>query len=214
MDKQSLIKTLKELKKDSKKKFNQSVDLIIALKDLNLKKPEDQVEFFAHVPYETGKKKICAFVGRELLDQAKEACDFAIDDHDFPKYQEKKNEAKKLGRKYDFFIAQANIMANVAKVFGRALGTRGKMPNPKAGCVVPPNANLKQVAEKLQKTIKVSAKKAPVIQIKIGTQNMDEEHVAENILSVYKQVLSHLPKEKHNLKVTYIKLTMSKPVKI
>ncbi|MFH1211683.1 MAG: 50S ribosomal protein L1, partial [Candidatus Woesearchaeota archaeon] len=144
----------------------------------------------------------------------KEAFDLAIDEHDFEKYQDKKAEAKKLGRDYDFFIAQANIMTKIAAVFGRSLGTRGKMPNPKAGCVVPPGANLKQLAERLQKTVKVSAKKAPVIQVKIGTEDMPDEDIAENIISLHKQLLSHLPKESHNIRHIYLKLTMSKPVKL
>ncbi|MFH1212294.1 MAG: 50S ribosomal protein L1, partial [Candidatus Woesearchaeota archaeon] len=59
MDKGSVLKSLQELKKNSKKKFKQSVDLVVALKDLNLKKPEEQVEFFATIPYAPGKKKLC-----------------------------------------------------------------------------------------------------------------------------------------------------------
>lgn len=215
MDKQLVIKTLQSLKKDSKAKFDQAVDLTIALKDLNLKKPEEQIEFFTSLPFDTGKKKkICAFVGRELFDQAKEACDLVIEEHDFPKYKESKKDTRKLGKEYDIFIAQANVMTKLAAVFGRALGTRGKMPNPKAGCVIPPSANLKALAEKLQKTAKISAKKLPVVQIRVGSQSMDEEKVAENVIFIYNQVITHMPKEKHNIKAVYLKLTMSKPVKL
>ena len=46
MDKETIKKTLEELKALPKKKFNQTVDLIIVLKGLNLKKAEEHVDFY------------------------------------------------------------------------------------------------------------------------------------------------------------------------
>ena len=215
MNKQTVIKALEALEKDSpQRKFNQSVDLIIALKDLDFKKTTDQVDFFITLHYTTGKKvKVCAFVGAELKAEAEKVFDHVILESDFGKYDKKK--AKKLAKQYDFFVAQANIMAKVAQVFGRYLGVRGKMPNPKAGCVVPPKgANLKTLYDKLQKTIKISAKKIPLIQLRAGTQEMPAEQVADNIMFIYDQLIHHLPNEKHNISVVYIKLTMGKPARI
>ena len=215
MNKDQVLKTLESLKKDSaKRKFNQSVDLIVALKDLDFKKTEHQVDFFSTLHYSTGKKvKVCAFVGAELKSEAEKVFDSIIMDSDFARYDKKK--AKKLAKQYDFFVAQANIMTKVAQVFGRYLGVRGKMPNPKAGCVVPPKgANLKALYDKLQKTIKISAKKTPLIMLRVGTQEQKPEEVADNILFIYDQLIHHLPNEKHNVKDVYLKLTMSKPVKI
>ena len=68
-DNKQLKEVLEGLKKDSSRKFSQSFDLIVALKELNLKKPEEQVEFFAQVHKTLGKKrKMCALVGPELAD--------------------------------------------------------------------------------------------------------------------------------------------------
>ena len=88
------------------------------------------------------------------------------------------------------------------------------MPNPKAGCVVPPKANLKPLVEKLHKTIKVSTKKVPMVQVTIGKEDMKDEEVAENILALYKNVVAHLPNEANNVKQIFLKLTMSKPVEL
>jgi len=47
MDKKKFLEALNKAKQDSKKRnFKQKVDLIVNLKDLDLKKPEQQVEFF------------------------------------------------------------------------------------------------------------------------------------------------------------------------
>ena len=133
--------------------------------------------------------------------------------NDFDKYNDKKL-LKKLARKHDYFIAQATIMPKVASVFGKVLGPKGKMPNPKAGCVVPPNANLKSVRERLDKTIRVSAKISPMIQASVGKEDMKDEEILENTNNIYEQVIHHLPNEEQNVHSVYIKLTMGKSIKV
>ncbi|MBN2142648.1 hypothetical protein JW711_04930 [Candidatus Woesearchaeota archaeon] len=215
MNKDQVIEAIKKLKKESpKRKFSQSVDLIVALKDLDFKKSEQQVDFFVTLHHDTGKKrKICALVGAELMDEAKKVFDEAIMVDNFGQFTKQK--AKKLANDNDFFIAQATIMTKVAATFGRYLGVRGKMPNPKAGCVVPPRgANLKALYDRLQKTIKVTARKVPLIQLRIGMESMDDEQVADNIIYLYDQLIHHLPGEQNNIQNVFVKLTMSKPVKL
>ena len=215
MQKEELQSALQKAKDFSeKRKFSQTYDLIINLKGLDLKKPEHQIDSFITLPHARGKKiKVCALVGAELIEQAKSVCDFSINSDSFEKYKDKK-ELKKLANSYDFFIAQANIMPKVATSFGRVFGPRGKMPNPKSGGVVPPNANLKPLYEKMQRTIRVTNKSAPVIQSAIGTEEMKLSDVTENGMAVYNTIIHALPNEKHNIKDIYVKMTMSKPVKL
>ena len=215
MEKQELQSALQKAKDVSEKRnFKQSFDLVINLKGLDMKKQEHNIDTFITLPHSRGKKvRVCALVSAELIEQAKSICDFAIISDNFEKYKEKK-ELKKLANSYDFFIAQANIMPKVATVFGRVFGPRGKMPNPKSGGVVPPNANLKPLYEKLQRTIRVTNKTSPVIQSAIGTEEMKLDDVTENGMTVYNSIIHALPNEKHNIKDIYVKLTMSKPVKL
>ena len=215
MEKQELQSALQKAKDASEKRnFKQTFDLIINLKGLDMKKPEHNIDNFITLPHSRGKKvKVCALVSAELIEQAKTVCDFAIISDNFEKYKEKK-ELKKLANSYDFFIAQANIMPKVATIFGKVFGPRGKMPNPKSGGVVPPNANLKPLYEKLQRTIRLTNKTSPVIQSAIGTEEMKLDDVTENGMVVYDAIIHALPNEKHNIKDIYVKLTMSKPVKL
>ena len=133
---------------------------------------------------------------------------------DFAKWASKKKDIKKLTEDYDYFVAQATLMPQVAKTFGRVFGPRQRMPNPKAGCVVPPNANLKPLAEKLHKTIRLQAKKIPVIQCIVGRESLSDEDVLENMMAVFNQVLHSLPQEQNNIKSVLIKKTMSKAVRV
>lgn len=213
MNKKSFEKALKELKSNSKeRKFKQSFDLIVTLKDLNLKNPSDQIDFFITLNHSLGKKvKVVAFVGPELQDKAERICDETINVADFGKYKDKKL-LKKLAVENDFFIAQADIMPKVATTFGRVLGVRGKMPNPKLGTIIPSKGQIEPIVKRLQRTVRISAKKQPMTQVKVGNEIMEDAHVIDNAMQVYDQIVHHLPKEKSNIKNVLIKLTMSKPV--
>ena len=216
MNKNKFLEALKKAKEGSKKRnFKQKVDLIFNLKDLNLKKPEQQVEFFLKLHYDKGREsKICALVGPELAAKAKSSCDNVVLADDFQKYASDKKLSKKICNDHDFFIAQANIMAKVAAAFGRILGPMGKMPNPKAGCVVTDKTDLNTLCENLKKTIKISAKTSLIIQLIIGNEEMKDEEIADNAHNVYEQLSHHLPNEKHNIKSVFLKLTMGKPIKV
>lgn len=215
MDKEQIQSAISKAKDTSEKRnFRQSFDLIINLKGLDLKKQEHQIDTFVTLPHARGKKvKVCALVGAELESQAKGIFDSVILSDNFGKYKEKK-ELRKVANSFDFFIAQANMMPKVATTFGRVFGPRGKMPNPKSGSVVPPNANLKPLYEKLQRTIRANAKSAPLIQCPIGTEDMSVNDIAENALTVYNSLIHVLPNEKHNIRDIYVKLTMGKPIKV
>jgi len=216
MDKNTVKEAIKNLKENSKKRsFKQTFDLIINLKGLNMKKSEQHIEIYTQLHYSKGKPvKICAFIGPELREEAAKVCDTAIFVDDFPKFQADKKLIKKLASEHSFFIAQANIMPKVAQVFGKVLGTRGKMPNPKAGCVVPPKTSLQPLYERLQQTIKLKAKVQPVIKCTVGAEDQNEEEVIDNIITTYNSVIHNLPGEQNNIKNVLLKLTMSTPVEV
>lgn len=216
MDKNNLVKTLKFLKEKAKSRnFKQSIDVIFNFKDLDLKKADNQVDFFVNLHYGRGKKvKVCAFIGPELAAEAKNVCDEAVLVDDFVKYQKDKKLVKKLANECDVFIAQANIMGQVAGAFGRVLGPKGKMPNPKAGCVVPPNANLKPLSDKLKKTVRLRTINDPVIRCLVGKEDMKDEDVLDNVMAIHDQVVHHLPGGKHNVKNICLKLSMGPVVKV
>lgn len=213
MDKAQVVKALDELKKEKKRKFLQSYDFIVTLKDIDIKtKP---VDAFIVLPYSRGKKvRVCALVGQELAEKAGKSCDFVIRDLDFTAYKSDKKKTKQLALAYDFFVAQAGLMPQIAAVFGRTLGPRGKMPNPKAGCVIPPNADVTGLVERLHKTIHLKTKNAAVVQCIIGNEGMSDAEVADNIIAAYSQLVKLLPSEENNIRAVYLKKTMSKPVKV
>ena len=106
MDVSQISNTLKLLRENSKKrKFSQSVDLIINFKNLNLKNPEENINTFVALPHATGKEvKIAAFVGKEIANKAKEVCNQIIHKDDFSEYRGNDKAFKKIAKDIDFFI--------------------------------------------------------------------------------------------------------------
>ncbi|MEA3378121.1 MAG: 50S ribosomal protein L1 [Nanoarchaeota archaeon] len=216
MDKKQILTTIKKLRDSKyKKKFAQSVDLIINLKNLDLKKPENKIDFFMQLPHGKGKKTpVGIFVDDSLVLEAKKFFDEVIEKKNFQSYAKDKKKIKKLASKCGCFVSQANLMPEVAKNFGQILGRRGKMPNPKAGCIVPPKIILKPLYEKLQKMIRLNTKGELIIKCSIGTEIMKDEELVENGLAVYDNVLKNLIQGKNNFKSFLLKLTMSHPIKV
>lgn len=213
MNKEKVLKAIEKARENSKKrKFNQSFDLVINLKNLNLKKPDNNVSLFINLPFEGKKIKIGCFADTQLGTKAKECCDRIILKKEFDSLDKKT--IKNMVREMNFFVAQADLMPDIAKHFGKILGARGKMPNPKAGCIVPENVNLKPLFDRLKKTVKLETKSELTVKCAIGLENMKTEELVENILTVYNSLLNSLPQEKNNIKEVILKLTMGKPIKI
>ena len=212
MEKKEIIQAITKARENNKeRKFVESFDVIINLKGLDLKKEDQKILAFIPLPHQRGKKtRVTALIDQALVTKAKADCDNHILLADFKK-QDKKA-IKKLAGKTDFFIAQATIMPKVAATFGRVLGPRGMMPNPKAGCVVPPTADLKPLVERLQKVVKIETKGEQTIKTSIGQAKLKDEELAENALAIYNYVLHHVPQEKNNIKNVIIKTSMGKPI--
>lgn len=215
MEKNKVLASIKELRKISKKRnFSQTFDLMFNFKQLNPKQADQKVDLFLKLPHSHGKvPKIAALIDRELATKAK-IFDKVILKEEFPILAKNKKEFKKIASEYDYFLAQGNLMADIATHLGRVLGQKGKMPNPKAGCIVPPTADLEPVKQGLINQVRLMTKDQPTIKIPVGKEDMDDNNLTENILAAYNAVLHALPREKDNIKSIKLKLTMSKSVGI
>ncbi|HLC85678.1 MAG TPA: 50S ribosomal protein L1 [Candidatus Nanoarchaeia archaeon] len=216
MEKKDILNTIQHLReKTPKKQFSQSIDILINLQEYDLKKQE-KIDLYITLPHQRNKKiRLAAFVDAQLSAQAKKVFNTVITKDEFPKWINNKKEQKKLASEHDYFVAQMELMANLAGVFGKILGARGKMPNPKAGCVVPGNIqNLEPVVNRLKNTVRLQTKNEASVKAVIGDETMKDEDIAENILAVYNSLIQKLPQASNNIKYAGLKLTMGPLFKI
>jgi large subunit ribosomal protein L1 len=212
LDQKTILAAVKEAKeKTEKRKFNQSVELMLKLKDIDMKSAEGKIQEIVELPYSPAKpNKICVVGSGELAMKAKRAnADLVIERAELEAMAGKKKDLRKIANDYDFFIAEAPLMATVGKVLGPVLGPRGKMPIP-----VPPSADIASLMAKHRKTVFVRMRNQPVMQCRIGTENMKEEELTENIQTVLRVMESKLKKGMKSVKFASIKTSMGPPVRI
>ena len=193
---------IKELSKIEKRKFTQTYDLIINLRNIDIKKPENRISKEVLLPHGRGKPVSILVISEQSGYSKGKLEELAAN----------KKEVKKLVRDYDFFLGTAELMPLIGKFIGRYLAPAGKMPQP-----LPPNAS-KEVIEGLvrrkEKTVRLRIKNMPVFQMTVGSESMKPEEVKENAEHAINEAISALPKGRAQIKNIEMKLTMSKPVKI
>jgi len=213
LDQKTILNAIKEAKEKSKKRnFTQSVELVLSLKDIDMKSPEGRIQELIELPHSPQEKtnKICVMATGELALKARKAnADLVIERAELEGLAGKKRELRKMADEHDFFIAEAPLMPLVGKVLGPVLGPRGKMPVP-----VPPTAEISSLIEKHRKTVIAKVRNQPVLQCRVGTESMKEEEIAENVQTVLRAIEGKLKKGMKNIKFAYIKTSMGAPVKI
>jgi len=211
----------KEGKAEKVRKFDETLDIIINLKDLDIKNPNNKVnsEFLLpHQIYPTPESlKLCFFTREDQLVDAKKA-GFDVLDNDQLNDLNKKDAKtkKKFVRKYDSFIARMDLMRDVAKVLGRNLGQAGKMPrpSPKGYGVVRPNDKVDTIVANFMRRILLQTKRAPIIQAKFGRKSIDFEKNFENLKALIQFLEGQLPNGQANIKSISLKTTMGQPIKV
>ncbi len=208
----ALIESVKEAKgKTEKRKFTQSVELIINLRDIDMKKPESKIQELIELPHVVGKQsKICVIASGELALKARKAgADLVIERSELESLGGDKKKQKALVNEYDYFISEAPLMPTVGRVLGSVLGPKGRMPTP-----VAPNANIADAIEKQRKTVQVRLRNQPVLQCRIGTEDMPDEQIAENIETVIRRLEGKLKRGLKNIRSIVIKTAMGPPIKM
>jgi large subunit ribosomal protein L1 len=212
LDQKTVLAAIKEAKeKSEKRRFNQSVELVLRLKDVDMKSPEGKIQEIVELPFSPAKQnRICVIASGELATKARKAgADLVIERAELEGLAGKKRDLRKMANDYDFFIAEAPSMQLVGKVLGPILGPRGKMPIP-----VPPSVDIAPLITKHRKTIIVRTRNQPVVQCRVGTEDMKEEELTENIQTILRVLEGKLKKGMKNIKFASIKTSMGTPVKV
>jgi large subunit ribosomal protein L1 len=213
LDQKTITTAIKEVKEKSKKRnFTQSVELILNLKDIDMKSPEGRIQERIELPHSSPEKpnKVCVIATGELALKAKRAkADLVIGKDELGGLAGRKKDLRKIANEYNFFMAEAPLMPRVGKTLGPALGPRGKMPVP-----VPPTADISGLIKRYRKMVFVRMRNQPVIRCRVGTESMKEEEIAENVQTVLKAIAGKLKRGTKNIKTVYLKTSMGKPVKI
>ena len=213
LDTKTITEAIKQAKaKSGEKKFNQTIDLILDIVEIDMKAPEGKIQEIVELPHATGKpNKICvvASSGDFVMKAKGSQADKVIERADLDALNGKKKELRKLASDYDVFICEVPLMPLVGRILGPVLGPRGKMPIP-----VPVNADLAALITKHRKTVIVRMRAQPIIQVSVGDEKMKDEELVDNTMMVLRMLDGKLKRGLKNVKYAFIKTSMGEPVKI
>ena len=206
--------------KEKIRKFDESIDLIINIKDIDLKDPKNRIDkeiILSNDIITDGNPNICVIASDEILLEAKKLGVDTFDSEGLIKLNnEEKKYKKKFAKKYDYFVVEDKMMRDVARYLARFLGPVGKMPKPfpTGYGIISSSEDLKTAYERYKKIIRIQMKKQPIIFAKIGKKSMSKEKLFENMKSVVNFIADQMPHKFNNFKSMYLKSTMGSPVKI
>ena len=194
----------KALQNSKERKFKQSVDVAITLKDVDMNNPKNRIDEEIILPHGRGKPaKIALFAGGELALKARGVVDLIIKPEEIDDLAKDKKRMKKIANEHDFFVAEAPLMPTIGKKLGVILGPRGKMPKP-----IPPNADIKAIAENLRKSVRIRSRSSKTFHTLIGTEDMEPKKLAENLQAILKRLEEKLERGRYNIDSVYVKTTM------
>ena len=206
-----LIEVIKQAKESDKtRKFQQSIELILVFKDIDVKKGF-AINETIQLPKKMNKSaSVCIIATGDLGIKAKNAkADRVMNEAELIQLGKNKRESRKVINKYDFFLADTKLMPTVGKVLGQLLGPRGKMPTP-----IPFNAPVEALLERFRTSVGVKVKGSLSLSCKIGEESMEDADLAANASAVAATIEKKLPNGDKNIRRIMIKTTMGKAIRL
>jgi len=192
------------------RKFEQSFDLVINLRELDMNRPDNRVNIRFQLPKGIGERKVLVFASGDLALRSRRAgADEVIEPEELAQLATDKKAAKRRLADYDVFVAEAPMMPTVGRVAGPILGPRGKMPIP-----VPPQAPIDNILDRERRTIVLRSRDKPFVHCIVGREEMSDDDVTQNIETVVSNITDVTKRGFANIKSMYLKLTMGGSVKL
>ena len=206
-----LVEVIKKAKESDKtRKFQQSIEMILVFKDIDVKKGF-AISETVQLPKKMNKSaSVCIIATGDLGIKAKNAkADRVMNEAELVQLGKNKRESRKVINKYDFFLADTKLMPTVGKVLGQLLGPRGKMPTP-----IPFNAPVEALLERFRTSVGVKVKGSLSLSCKIGEESMEDADLAANANTIAAAIEKKLPNGDKNIRKIMIKTTMGKAIRL
>ena len=178
------LTAIKIAKDTSKKKFDETVDVVMRL-GVDPRKADQMVRGTVNLPHGTGKTaRVLVFANAEKADAAREAGADVVGGDELIE--------KVSGGWLDFdaVVATPDMMGKVGRL-GRVLGPRGLMPNPKTGTVT--NDVGKAVSDIKGGKIEYRVDRQANLHIVIGKTSFSEEALLDNYAAALDDVMRAKP---------------------
>merc|ERR1739849_21710 len=195
--------------KDKNRKFTESVELQIMLKNYD---PQKDKRFSGTVKLPNVAKPkftVCVLGNQAHIDEANKLNIPCMSVDDLKKLNKDKKLVKKLAKKYDAFLASDALIRQIPRLLGPGLNKAGKFPT-----ILAAGDDMVAKINDMKMTIKFQMKKVLCLAVAVGTVEMTDDQLAQNINMSVNYLVSLLKKHWQNVRSLHIKSTMGKPYRL
>lgn len=198
------------LGKSAERRFSETIEISVNLKDLDLTVPKNRIEDEIPLPHGRGRPvRVGVFGSPELCQKMRGTADLVVSTSELDEFAKDAKAAKKVVQGIEFFLAEAPLMPTIGKRLGVILGPRGKMPRP-----VPPGTDPTNLVNALKRSIRIRSKGNRTFHAPVGTRGMKPEQVAQNVDAVLARIVGKLERGRTNIESVYVKTTMGPAVRL
>merc|ERR1712042_319122 len=199
---ESIAEVLKQ-SEEKKRKFTETVELQIALKNYD---PQKDKRFsgtikLKHIP--RPKLRVCVMGDQQHIDEATSNNIPSMDVEALKKLNKNKKLVKKLAKSYDAFLASDSIIKTIPRILGPGLNKAGKFPT-----MLTHSESMTGKVDEVRATIKFRMKKVLCLNVAVGHVAMTQEELVQNISLSINFLVSLLKKNWQNVRALYIKSSM------
>lgn len=205
----SVIEEILAKSVSNKRKFNESFELQIGLKNYDPKKDKRFSGSIA-LPFIPKHKRKVAILGDSS--HIAQAVNLGVDSYssdDLKKFNKQKKIIKKFAKKYDFFLASESLIKLIPRILGPGLNKAGKFPT-----LLLTSDNILDKIDRIKATIKLELKKSLCLGVLVGNCEMKISEILQNTLVSINFLVSLLKKNWQNVGSLHLKTTMGKPIRI
>merc|ERR1712014_105738 len=184
--------------KDKNRKFTESVELQIMLKNYD---PQKDKRFSGTVKLPNiarPKFTVCVLGNQAHIDEATKHGIPHMSVEDLKKLNKDKKLVKKLAKKYDAFLASDALIRQIPRLLGPGLNKAGKFP-----AILAQGDDMVAKIEEMKQTIKFQMKKVLCLAVAVGDVNM-----------YINFLVSLLKKQWQNVRSLHIKTTMGPAIRL
>merc|ERR1719453_3009512 len=207
-----VLQCIKDMREKTKeRKFKQTVELQVALKDYDPQKDKRFVGTVRLPNIPRPNLKICLIADQKHQDEVTaNGIQIEVTTLDnLKKFNKDKKLIKKWAKKYYLLLATDALVKKVPVVLGPILNRIGTFPQP-----VTHNEPLSKKIDDVRGSVKWQLKKVTNLNVAVGHSEMTDEELRQNIVIALNFLSSLLKKGWHNMKVIHIKTTMGGAIKV
>merc|ERR1711881_800463 len=198
-----IISSVLQGAKDKKRKFLETIELQIVLKNYDTNKDKRFAGSIKLPNIPRPNLSVCVLGDAYHVEEAQKNDIPYMDVESLKALNKDKKKVKKLACKYDCFLASQSVMKQILRLLGPTMHKLGKFPT-----LLERSDGINDKIDDLRRNVKFQLKKVLTLGVAIANVGLTDQQVYANIQITVNFLVSLLKKNWQNIKTLHVKSTM------